>query len=118
VRSALAEAARNVRVLHLACHGEFLPDDPLSSWLEIGPGERLSAADVLANYKLQADLVTLSACRSGVYQVLRGDEPMGLVRAFLAARGRSAGYSRPSSRARATAWVRLRTWSLSKISWL
>lgn len=93
----LREAARDYRVLHLACHGEFLPDDPLGSWLEVGPGQRLSAADVLttfrcqdsADYGLQADLVTLSACRSGVSRVLRGDEPMGLVRAFLSAGARA-----------------------------
>jgi CHAT domain-containing protein/tetratricopeptide (TPR) repeat protein len=71
------------RWLHFACHGEFDHDDPLRSWLEIGPHQQLSAADVLAEYQLQAELVTLSACRSGLSRVLRGDEPMGLVRAFL-----------------------------------
>jgi CHAT domain-containing protein len=71
------------RWLHFACHGEFNHDDPLRSWLEIGPDEQLSAADVLAEYQLHAELVTLSACRSGLSRVLRGDEPMGLVRAFL-----------------------------------
>jgi tetratricopeptide (TPR) repeat protein len=71
--------------LHLACHGEFDTAAPLESFLEVGPGARLTAADVLSRVRLRADLVTLSACRSGVSHVLRGDEPMGLVRAFLAA---------------------------------
>jgi CHAT domain-containing protein len=73
----------------LACHGEFDLDDPLRSWLEIGPNERLSAADVIGSFALDAELVVLSACRSGVSRVLRGDEPMGLVRAFLSAGARA-----------------------------
>jgi CHAT domain-containing protein len=85
----LRAAAGAYRWLHLACHGEFDLDEPLRSWLEIGPGERLSAATVLDQFALSADLVTLSACRSGVSRVLRGDEPMGLVRAFLSAGARS-----------------------------
>jgi CHAT domain-containing protein/tetratricopeptide (TPR) repeat protein len=85
----LRDAAGAYRWLHLACHGEFDLDDPLRSWLEIGPGERLSAADVLDDFALGAELVALSACRSGVSRVLRGDEPMGLVRAFLSAGARA-----------------------------
>ena len=89
MRRRLQREAGRYRWLHLACHGEFDLDDPLRSWLEIGPGERLSAAEVLASFQLRADLVTLSACRSGVSRVLRGDEPMGLVRAFLSAGARA-----------------------------
>jgi CHAT domain-containing protein len=89
VRERLTREAGQYRWLHLACHGEFNLADPLSSQLEIGPAERLSAADVLADLKLSAELVTLSACRSGVSLVLRGDEPIGLVRAFLSAGARA-----------------------------
>jgi tetratricopeptide (TPR) repeat protein len=81
----LAERGAHYRLLHLACHGEFNLDDPLASWLEVGPGQQISAEDILSQVRLSADLVTLSACRSGVSRVLRGDEPMGLVRAFLGA---------------------------------
>ncbi|HEX6288858.1 MAG TPA: CHAT domain-containing tetratricopeptide repeat protein [Herpetosiphonaceae bacterium] len=83
IRRQLSAVVGRYRWLHFACHGEFDHDNPLRSWLEIGPGEKLSAADVLADYQLQAELVTLSACRSGLSRVLRGDEPMGLVRTFL-----------------------------------
>ncbi|NJM06908.1 CHAT domain-containing protein, partial [Candidatus Gracilibacteria bacterium] len=79
----LVASAGMFRYLHLACHGQFDTRDPLGSWLEVGPGERLSAAEVIAQLRLQADLVVLSACRSGVSQILRGDEPLGLARAFL-----------------------------------
>jgi CHAT domain-containing protein len=85
----LGAAAKAYHWLHLACHGEFDLDDPLRSWLEIGPGERLSAAEVLDEFVLDAELVVLSACRSGISRVLRGDEPMGLVRAFLSAGARA-----------------------------
>jgi CHAT domain-containing protein len=44
---------------------------------------------VLAEWRLEAELVTLSACETGVSQILRGDEPMGLVRAFLSAGARA-----------------------------
>jgi CHAT domain-containing protein len=84
----IAEAGR-YRLLHLACHGLFDLDDPQASWLEVGPGERLTAAEVHAELRLAAELVVLSACRSGVSRVLRGDEPIGLARAFLGAGARA-----------------------------
>jgi CHAT domain-containing protein len=82
--TALAEQAGQYRWLHVACHGRFDPLSPLDSYLETGAGERLTAWQVLG-WKLPVELVTLSACQTGVSQVQRGDEPMGLVRAFLAA---------------------------------
>lgn len=85
----LAREAGKYRWIHLACHGEFNLQDPLASWLDIGPGERLSAAAILRELRLNAELVTLSACRSGLSRVLRGDEPLGLVRALLGAGARA-----------------------------
>lgn len=82
--AALAERAGEYRWLHMACHGRFDPHAPLDSYLETGAGERLTARQVLA-WRLPVELVTLSACQTGVSQVQRGDEPMGLVRAFLTA---------------------------------
>ena len=85
----LREAVRGRRWLHFACHGQFSSDDALDSFLEIGDGERLTARDVLETWRLQAELVTLSACQSGVSKVLRSDESMGLIRAFLVAGARA-----------------------------
>lgn len=82
--TALAEQAGQYRWLHVACHGRFDPQSPLDSYLETGMGERLTARQVLA-WRLPVELVTLSACQTGVSQIVRGDEPLGLVRAFLAA---------------------------------
>ena len=87
--SRLAEVAGQYRWLHFACHGRFDEDAPLDSYLETGPGERLTAREVLQTWHLAADLVTLSACQTGVSRILRGDEPMGLIRAFLYAGARA-----------------------------
>lgn len=81
----LPRRAAQVRLLHLACHGWFDYDNPLQSYLETGAEERLTAQMVLDNWRLNSALVVLSACQSGVNRVLRGDEPMGLIRGFLAA---------------------------------
>ena len=58
-------------------------EQPLQSYLETGQGERIAAHEIMESWHLQAELVTLSACQTGVSRVLRGDEPMGLIRAFL-----------------------------------
>ena len=76
-------AAPDHRWLHFACHGQFIYETPMDSYLETGEGERLTALEVIQHWRLQAELVTLSACQTGVSRVLRGDEPMGLIRAFL-----------------------------------
>jgi CHAT domain-containing protein len=81
----LPELAQDCRWLHVACHGRFLHDAPLDSYLETGLDDRLTAREVAQSWRLQAELVTLSACQTGVSRLLRGDEPLGLVRAFLAA---------------------------------
>ena len=88
-KARLREAAGAYRWLHIACHGRFDEADPLASYLETGAGERLTAREILHEWRLAAELVTLSACETGVSQILRGDEPMGLVRAFLAAGARA-----------------------------
>jgi len=82
--------AGKYRWLHFACHGEFDPDTPLLSYLQTGAGELLTAEQVLASWHLEADLVTLAACRTAKSGLLRGDEPMGLVRAFLVVGSRAA----------------------------
>ncbi len=69
--------------LHIACHGWFNHQQPLESYLEVGLEEQLTALEVMRDWHLQAALVTLSACQTGLSRILRGDEPMGLIRAFL-----------------------------------
>jgi CHAT domain-containing protein len=75
--------AKGKRVVHLASHAEFRPDNPLFSGLELSDGW-LTTLDIF-NMRLQASLVTLSACQTGRSVVSGGDELLGLLRAFLAA---------------------------------
>jgi CHAT domain-containing protein/tetratricopeptide (TPR) repeat protein len=82
-RATLYSQAANYRLLHFSCHGEFDPQAPLSSALHLAPGEALTALDVLDHLRLRCDLVTLSACESGLSRVRRGDELVGLIRAFM-----------------------------------
>ncbi|MBF0295463.1 MAG: CHAT domain-containing protein [Magnetococcales bacterium] len=73
-------------IIHIAAHGDFQNINPLFSslWLASGEGAdsgRLTVKEIFA-LDLQADLVTLSACQTGLGQ-LRGSELIGLNRAFL-----------------------------------
>jgi CHAT domain-containing protein len=79
----LLSQAENARLIHLACHGEFRSDNPLFSGLAL-EGGWLTTLDVF-NVRLQASLVTLSACETGGSVVGGGDELFGLMRAFLSA---------------------------------
>ncbi len=79
------EAGGGYRVLHFACHGQFDPRDALGSSLTLGAGDRLAAAEIIEHLRLDADLVILSACQSGVSHIARGDELVGLMRAFMSA---------------------------------
>ncbi len=81
--AALTAAAPTLRGLHIAGHAVYDTGDPLGSALSLGAGERLSARAVMRDMTLRADLVTISACMSGMSRVLPGDELLGLLRAWL-----------------------------------
>ncbi|MEZ4661069.1 MAG: CHAT domain-containing tetratricopeptide repeat protein [Caldilineaceae bacterium] len=76
----IQEQCTDVAVIHFAAHGDFNPDNPLFSGLTLADGQ-LNTLDIF-NLKLQASLVTLSACQTGRSVVKGGDELMGLMRAF------------------------------------
>ncbi|MEW6733773.1 MAG: CHAT domain-containing tetratricopeptide repeat protein [Acidobacteriota bacterium] len=69
------------RILHLATHGVVRSDNPLFSYLKLADG-RLSFYNTF-DLKLQAELVTLSACHTGINRIFPGDELHGLMRGFL-----------------------------------
>ena len=77
----MAQAQRQ-RWVHFSCHGHFNPHAPLTSHLMLADGP-LFASDILRELRLDADLVTLSACETGRNQILKGDELIGLVRTLL-----------------------------------
>jgi CHAT domain-containing protein len=75
--------AEDFDVLHLACHGQFRPDNPLFSSLHLANGF-VTVRDICSQ-KLNAELVTLSACETGLNKIFAGDEILGLARGFLTA---------------------------------
>ena len=79
----LGTAMAHSRVVHVAAHGDFRPDNPLFSGLRL-TGGWLTTLDIF-NLRLKASLVTLSACQTGRNVVGGGDELLGLMRAFLSA---------------------------------
>jgi CHAT domain-containing protein len=81
--SRLRESAAGCRTVHLAAHGEFRPDNALFSGLALADGW-LTTLDIFG-LRLQASLVTLSACQTGQNVIAAGDELMGLMRALLSA---------------------------------
>jgi len=78
----LIEHAAGCRLLHLAAHSVFRDDNPLFSYLQLADGP-LRLLDVYG-LRLDADLVTLSACETGLGRAAGGDL-VGLCRGFLAA---------------------------------
>jgi CHAT domain-containing protein len=80
---ALRQHAPFADVVHLACHGQFRPDNPLFSSLRLGNGW-LTVRETY-DLNLNCALVTLSACETGVSAVAPGDELIGLARGFFTA---------------------------------
>jgi CHAT domain-containing protein len=70
-------------VLHLACHGQFRPDNPLFSSLRLADGW-LTVRDAYG-LDLNCQLVVLSACETGVSRIAPGDELIGMARGFFSA---------------------------------
>ncbi len=80
-RDNLFRYAPQARFLHLASHGYFRRDNPMFSFLKLAdsPLNFYSLLDL----RLRAEMVTLSACHTGVNMVFPGDELHGLMRGFL-----------------------------------
>jgi len=72
-------------IIHMASHGEFNPVNPLFSSIKLSRGEDadgdLAAAEIFG-LKINADVVVLSACQTGLGKVTDGDDVIGLNRAF------------------------------------
>lgn len=82
MRSALK---KDVSVLHIACHGDLGTARPAQSRVLLANTDTDGAltAETILRISLPADLVTLSACQSGVAHRREGDELFGLPRALI-----------------------------------
>jgi CHAT domain-containing protein len=69
------------RLIHIATHGRFRQDNPMFSGIRLGDAY-LNLYD-LYQLKLDAELVTLSGCATGLNVVAPGDELLGLMRGLL-----------------------------------
>lgn len=81
------DSGPGAKVIHLACHGQFRSDNPMFSSLHLADG-RITVRDI-GRRRLGADLVTLSACETGLSEIHPGEEILGLSRGFLAAGARN-----------------------------
>ena len=79
---------RQSTLLHYQGHAQHLKESPLESSLQLADGP-FTAMDVARLQGIDASLVALASCQSAVHVVNAGDEPLGLVSAFLCAGARS-----------------------------
>src|SRR5262249_55191140 len=100
-------ALRDYRFLHLATHGKANPDVALSSALflaaepdgvaksadpaapESAPDGRITAEQIVRTWELDADLVVLSACESGLGRYAEGEGYLGFAQALFVTGARS-----------------------------
>jgi CHAT domain-containing protein len=84
--SAVKQNGAGFRYLHLASHGTFDTEKPLSSALLLSKDAsndgRLTVGE-LYDLKLNTDLVTLSACETALGKIANGDDVVGFTRGFL-----------------------------------
>jgi CHAT domain-containing protein len=84
--TALKKFGAGFNYIHFATHGEFNEDKPLKSALLLAmdaENDGKLTVDKLYSMKLDADLITLSACETGLGKIANGDDIVGLTRGFL-----------------------------------
>ena len=91
-KTAVKNLGSGFSVLHFATHGTFDDAAPLASGLYLAKGDEpdglLTVTD-LYQMRLDANLVTLSACQTALGKVANGDDVIGLTRGFLYAGART-----------------------------
>lgn len=82
---ALREHATEYKYIHFATHGQFNSEAPLASAIFLAPdfySNGQLTVDKLYSMQLDADLITLSACETGLGKIAKGDDIIGLTRGF------------------------------------
>jgi len=73
-------------IIHFACQGQYIPEAPLASCIRLAPENkddgRLEANEIF-DMDMKVDLIVTSACQTAIGQIGKGDEVVGLTRAFL-----------------------------------
>jgi Uncharacterized protein conserved in bacteria len=85
-KTAVKKFSDQFRYVHFACHGIFNPDKPLESGLVLSKDDQndgMLTVNELYDMRLNADLVTLSACETALGKVSNGDDVVGFTRGFL-----------------------------------
>ncbi len=80
-RDCVAREMTAARIIHIASHATFRPDNPMFSSIQLSD-KPLTFFDIY-NLRTSASLVTLSGCGTGLSSVVAGDELLGLIRGFL-----------------------------------
>jgi CHAT domain-containing protein len=76
----------SAQYIHFASHGIFKPEQPLESGLALAPegdGNGMLTVGELYEMRLDADLITLSACETALGKIEKGDDVVGITRGFL-----------------------------------
>jgi CHAT domain-containing protein len=84
--TAFKNLGEQFRYIHFATHGLFESDSPLNSGLFLvkdSENDGLLSVHELYSLRLNADLVTLSACETGLGKLNAGDDVVGLTRGFI-----------------------------------
>lgn len=81
-RHAFTEAVSGCDFIHFQGHAVHKPNEPLDSYLSLADSN-LTAREIFGFPNLQTELVTLAACESAANVIATGDEPLGLIPAFL-----------------------------------
>jgi CHAT domain-containing protein len=90
--AAIVRDGANYDAIHVAAHGVFDPGSPLDSALILagdGGSDGWLRAKDLYRLRLNADLITLSACETALGKVTGGDDVVGFTRGFLYAGARA-----------------------------
>ena len=80
---ALRTIGRDVRIVHIASHASFRPENPMFSGIRLGD-TYLNVYD-LYRLRMRAELVTMSGCATGANVAAAGDELLGITRGLFCA---------------------------------